>query len=167
MGSCRRCSAYHLSVNDAKERREPVTDARALLDDAKVILLVDWPSREVPETLALAGYAVHVKGGPAPTDFAAWEVRDGAVTRVQTAAPPDHADIVYFHRPLDELPAIVELAARLGATTIWRASVESGGAGDSDLGDDAAETVRSRGIAYVDGVDIVAAVRTSRRGDLA
>jgi hypothetical protein len=141
-----------------------VTDVRTLLGTANVILLVDWPRREVPETLALAGYEIHVKGGPAPTDFAAWEVQDGVVTHVPTSKPPDHADIVYFHRPLDELPAIVELAARLGAGTVWRASAEADGNRAFIRGSTAAQLVRSRGMTYVEGVDIVAAVRTPGGG---
>jgi hypothetical protein len=35
-----------------------MTDVARLLRGTKTVLLVDWPSREVPETLARAGYAV-------------------------------------------------------------------------------------------------------------
>jgi predicted CoA-binding protein len=59
----------------------------------------------VPDTLAGAGYAVFVKNGPGPEDF--------------NPAPPEHIDLVYCHRPLEELPGIVAQAKELGAQAVW------------------------------------------------
>jgi hypothetical protein len=35
----------------------------------QTILVIDWPSKEVPETLARAGFRVVVRGGPGPEDL--------------------------------------------------------------------------------------------------
>jgi hypothetical protein len=43
-----------------------VSEADRLLSAATSILVIDWPSADVPDTLAGAGYAVYVKGGPEP-----------------------------------------------------------------------------------------------------
>jgi hypothetical protein len=40
--------------------------------------------------------------------------------------PPERADLVYSHRPLDELPGIVALAQKLGADAVWHQSGRSG-----------------------------------------
>jgi predicted CoA-binding protein len=45
---------------------------------------------------------------------------------------PAHVDLVYVHRPLDELPGILALARDLGAHTIWyQSGVDHTGARDS------------------------------------
>jgi hypothetical protein len=41
-----------------------VSDADQILRAADSIVVVDWPSRNVPDTLSRAGYDVSVKGGP-------------------------------------------------------------------------------------------------------
>ena len=46
-----------------------MSDSDQILLTAGSILLVDWPSTDVPETLAGAGYAVFVKGGPEPDNL--------------------------------------------------------------------------------------------------
>jgi predicted CoA-binding protein len=99
-----------------------MTDADSLLRAARTILLVDWPSRDVPEALVRAGYTVFVKGGPEPDNYVVYEVRDGEVVDRRVGAPPEHADLVYTHRPLGELPGIVALAERIGATAVWHQS---------------------------------------------
>ena len=45
-----------------------MTDADAILRSAESILVIDWPTEELPETLARAGYVVVVKAGPGPDD---------------------------------------------------------------------------------------------------
>jgi hypothetical protein len=40
-----------------------VTAGEQLLESANSVLLLDWPSRDAPDTLARAGYEVVVKGG--------------------------------------------------------------------------------------------------------
>ena len=62
--------------------------ASQVLAQARSVLVIDWPSRDVPATLAAAGFAVTVKGGPGPTDYTVWEVTDGEpVTRRLGHAP--------------------------------------------------------------------------------
>jgi hypothetical protein len=56
-----------------------MSQAEQILAAASSIVLVDWPGRDVPDTLARAGYAVAVKGGPEPDNYSAYEVRDGEV----------------------------------------------------------------------------------------
>ena len=107
-----------------------------LLRSVRSVLLVDWPSPDVPDTLRAAGYEVYVKNGPGPDDF--------------DPARPDHVDLVYSHRPLVELPGIVAAAAQLGAKAVW---LQTGS-------DEAREIVESAGLRYVDEPYIADAVRS-------
>src|SRR5260221_11630474 len=108
-----------------------------LLLGARTILLIDWPTRDVPDTLARAAYTVVASEGPGPEDYNAYELKDGVVVTRHVGRPPEHAEIVYAHRPTEELPSIVELAQQLGAGAVWcemgspeaRQIVESAGAG--------------------------------------
>jgi hypothetical protein len=88
----------------------------------RTILVIDWPSREVPETLVRSGFQVFVKGGPGPEDFCAYELNGGEIVERGTGRAPDRAEVVYSYRPLPELPGIVELALKLHAHTIWMQS---------------------------------------------
>jgi predicted CoA-binding protein len=135
-----------------------MTDAERILKAASSVLVVDWPSRDVPDSLARAGYAVVVKGGPEPDNYQAQELRDGAVVARHVGRPPDHADIVYSHRGLGELPGIVQMARELGATAVW---CQSGLAGPEvkdpkgcwvpeDESREARSLVESAGLAYVE-----------------
>lgn len=96
--------------------------AQDLLRSVKTILVIDWPSRDVPESLARAGFSVIVKGGPGPRDYSAYEASDGTVAVRRTGRAPEQADLIYSHRPLDDLPAIVGIAKGLGAKAIWTQS---------------------------------------------
>lgn len=95
-----------------------MTDAATILAAVRSILVVDWPTKDLPETLVRAGYAVFVKSGPGPDDFVEYAQVDGAVGREQTARPT-RVDLVHVYRPLEELPGFVELAVDLGASTVW------------------------------------------------
>jgi predicted CoA-binding protein len=99
-----------------------VSQPEAILGAAKSILVIDWPTREVPEALANAGYTVIVHGGPEPDDYFAYEVLDSEVVDRRVGRPPERVDVVYTHRPLDELAGIVALAKELGATAVWQQS---------------------------------------------
>ena len=92
------------------------------LASVRTIVLIDWPSREVPETLARAGFEVNVKGGPGPEDFSVYELDGSEIVTRRTGQQPKRADLVYSYRPLSELPGIVELAKTLQARTIWTQS---------------------------------------------
>ncbi len=93
-----------------------------VLEHARSIVLVDWPSRDVPESLAEAGFAVYVRGGPNPDDFFLNEWRDKQLLVKRIGRPPDRADIVYSFRPLSELPGILDLAKSVHATVVWTQS---------------------------------------------
>jgi predicted CoA-binding protein len=79
-----------------------MTEPEAVLRAARSVLVVDWPSRDVPDGLAAAGLEVVVKGGPGPLD-----------------PRPEHIDLVYAYRPIGELPGIAAMANELGARTVW------------------------------------------------
>lgn len=93
-----------------------MADPAEILRAAKTVLLEDYPSQELPQALSRAGFAVVAHEGPEPDEYAAYD-RDGNSHPV--GHPPEHVDIVYAHRPLEELPGIVAQAKALGATTIW------------------------------------------------
>ena len=97
-------------------------DLHVLFNEIKTILVIDWPSRDVPDTLVRAGFQVVARGGPGPTDYSAYELSDGEIVSRRTGRPPEHADLVYSYRPLSELPGIVAMASGLGAKTIWSQS---------------------------------------------
>jgi predicted CoA-binding protein len=97
-------------------------DPKTLLASVRSILVIDWPSRDVPDSLALAAFHVTVHGGPGPEDYFAHEIVDGNPTPRRTGRPPDHADLVYSFRPLAELPQIIATAQSLGAKAIWTQS---------------------------------------------
>jgi predicted CoA-binding protein len=95
------------------------TPTNEILRRSHTIFVVDWPSRDVPDSLALAGFEVAVKGGPGPEDYFAYENENGKVVVRRTGKHPQYVDMVYAFRPLDELPGIIETAKSLGAKTIW------------------------------------------------
>jgi predicted CoA-binding protein len=107
---------------------------KEILRSAHTILVVDWPSKDVPESLALAGFHIIVKGGPGPEDYSAYEVTNGRVTPRRTGRAPDHADIIYSYRPLTELPGIIAQAKSLGAKTIWTQSGRTAAGTDDPTG---------------------------------
>jgi len=95
---------------------------RDVLKTAKTILVIDWPSKEVPELLALAGFHVVVQGGPGPEDYSVYELTNGKVVARHSGCPPDRADLIYCYRPLTELPQIIAKSKGLQAKTIWTQS---------------------------------------------
>jgi hypothetical protein len=147
-----------------------MTDATSVLAAAHTFLLVDWPTREVPDALALAGFEVVAHGGPGPGDYFAYEVVDGAVVERRVGAPPVQADVVWTFRPLDELPEIVEAAVSVGARVVWVHSglAAAGECGEKDptgcwLPADAAAGARAMveaaGLEYLDQPYVADAVR--------
>ncbi len=143
-----------------------MTDAIELLHRARTVFLVDWPSRDVPDSLALAGFEVVSDDDPGRPRNAYRSVADGI--RVEPRdAPPQQADIVYTHRPIDELPGIVEQARALGSQAIWYQSGldESGGRDargcwlPAEQSAGARQIVETAGLAYVQGPYIGDAAR--------
>jgi sugar phosphate isomerase/epimerase len=144
-------------------------DADSVLAGARSFLLIDWPTRQVPDTLARAGYEVVVHGGPGPEDYTAYEVAGGEVVERRVGAPPDHADVVWTFRPLDELPEAVEAATRCGAGVVWvHSGLGEGGVPDPEgcwlPADEAAAAralVEAAGLAYLDRPYVAGAVRAA------
>lgn len=94
-----------------------MSDTATLLRATKTVLLVDWPSREVPDTLARSGFTV--VSNDAPDEFNAYEVVGDEVRVRDVGQLPKQADLVYTHRPIDELPEIVDTAKTIGAKAVW------------------------------------------------
>jgi predicted CoA-binding protein len=144
-----------------------VADGTDLLASVRSVLVVDWPSRDVPDTLAIAGYDVVVSGGPEPDNYSAYESIDGEVVVRFIGRCPDRVDLVYAHRPLAELAGIVAMARALGATAVWWQSGLSAGGGRDPRGcwvgpDESAEArrhVEAAGLQFVDDVYIADVVR--------
>ena len=84
------------------------------------VLLIDYPGRIVPDTLARAGFDVVAHEGPGPLEYRHYRVGDdGEIVRSDGGPAPDHADLVFEYRPIDELPPIIDEAKRIGATAVW------------------------------------------------
>ena len=145
-----------------------MTEAGQIPRETGSILVVDWPSKDVPETLTRAGYTVLVKGGPEPDDYSAYEVQGSQVVSRRTGQAPAAADLVYSHRPIEELPGIVAMAQGLGAGAVW---VQSGVASDGTKAPNgcwmdqavsraAREIVESAGLTYLEAPYIADEVRS-------
>ena len=145
-----------------------VAEAGQILRETGSVLVVDWPSKDVPETLTRAGYTVLVKGGPEPDNYRAYEVRDGEVVSRHTGEAPATVDLVYSYRPVEELPGIVAMAQHLGARAVW---LQSGLVSDGTKAPDgcwmdqaasqaARAVVESAGLTYVEAPYIADEVRS-------
>ena len=95
---------------------------KEMFSTVQTILVIDWPSKEVPELLARARLRVVVRGGPGPEDYSIYQINNGEVMERLTGCPPERADLIYSYRPLSELPGIIATAKELGAKTIWSQS---------------------------------------------
>jgi predicted CoA-binding protein len=128
-----------------------------VLRQSQAVLVVDYPTRDVPEALARGGFSVTVHGGPGPEDYNDYELHDGDVVVRHRGKPPDTADLVYVHRPVNELPEIVLMTAALGARAIWlqsgeRSDGEKDPQGcwlDDERSQQARTVVEDAGLAYV------------------
>src|SRR6266545_5883179 len=102
-----------------------------MLKTVETVLVIDWPSKEVPEMLALAVFCFVVRGGPGPENYSAYEFNNGEVVARHIGRPPERADLICSYRPLSELPEIVATAKRLHAKTVWTQSgVSAAGVND-------------------------------------
>lgn len=139
--------------------------ARKVLETVKTVYLIDWPSRDVPEALARAGLTVVSSDGP--DEYNAYEIAQNEVRQRRLAGPPERADLVYTHRPIDELPDIAAEAKSLGAKAVWiQSGRDRSGAKDPHgcwLSDDdsrkARNIVESAGLTYVESPYIADAAR--------
>jgi predicted CoA-binding protein len=128
---------------------DQMTDYHELLATATSFLLIDWPSRDVPDTLARHGYRVAAADGPRDDEYNAYELADGEVRVRPLDAAPHMVDIVYAHRPLAELERIVELGRALNARAVW---LQSGSP-------QAREIVERAGLMYFDSPYLPDAIR--------
>jgi predicted CoA-binding protein len=124
-----------------------------VLDATTHVVVIDYPSTDVPETLVRGGFLVISHDGPTDDDYNVWIIENEVVTHRPLDHVPSGADLVYTYRPLDELQGIAELAQRWGAKAIW---VQPDTGHDSARGRSIAE---QHGLTYVDDPDIRAAVR--------
>jgi predicted CoA-binding protein len=104
--------------------------AEQIIATCRSVLLVDWRSPEVPATLTRAGWIVYVNGWPGQRDFSRWELVDGSPLSRETGRRPAPIDLVYVHRPLEELPGIIVMPQEMGARALW---YESGSAPSESL----------------------------------
>jgi predicted CoA-binding protein len=140
-----------------------MADVAALLAATKTILLVDWPSRDVPDTLARHGYTVFSE----EDEVRVYEAQGSEVRVRSVERLPEHADLVYAHRPIDELQGIVETAKSIGAKAIWlQSGRDSTGAKDPrgcwSLPEESAKAhaiVEGGSLAYIESPYIADAVR--------
>lgn len=154
-----------------------MTDRESILMAAHDIVLHNWPSQDVPDTLVAAGFGVTVYGGPEPDDISVCELVDGGIINRRTGKPPAHADLMYvFPWPGFELerdlPGVAGHAAALGASTLWyQSGRKSDGSTSSDgcwLSDAEGALVQSiaaaAGLGCVHDVYIADEVRALRQG---
>lgn len=136
-----------------------MSPAEEVLAATTSVLLIDWPTRDVPDTLARAGWSVVVKGGPEPDDYSEYEAAGEEVAVRRVGRPPEHADLVYSHRPLSELRSIVDLALRVGAGAIWHQSglSENGARDPAGCWVPASESRQARTMVEADGLRYVEA----------
>ena len=93
-------------------------DPKKILTTATSILLVDWPSRSIPEKLLDAGFTVfcYSPNGYTKAEF----VDDERNLRFVPASPPPYVDIVNVYRPEQEHEAIIlKHSLPLKAKVIW------------------------------------------------
>ena len=142
-----------------------------ILAEMRNVLVIDWPDRDVPASLAFGGFTVFVKGGPGPADYAAWELDAGEPVSRPLGREPERVDLVYCHRPFGELPGIIALAGRLGARALWwQTGLTSGGGKDPagcwappEQSRQARDLADAAGLAYVGAVYIADAARALGR----
>ena len=71
-------------------------DAKEILKAVETVLVIDWPSQDVPDALTRAGFTVVVKGGPGPEDYFAHAMKVGKLESRRVGLPPERADLVYY-----------------------------------------------------------------------
>ena len=142
-----------------------MADVAGRLAQTKTVLLIDWPSRDVPDTLARGGFTVVSSDGP--DEYNAYEVEGGEVRVRDVGQLPKRADLVYTHRPIDELPEIVDTAKAVGAKAVWiQSGLDKSGAKDprgywfpQAESDKARKIVEGAGLTYIEASYIADAVR--------
>jgi len=97
------------STDDVKDNASAV-DLKEIFKTVQTMLVIDWPSKELPATLTRAGFQVVVRRGPGPEDYSAYEL---------TLLGASHMTLAkWWSAALAARPS----AKRLGAQTIWTQS---------------------------------------------
>lgn len=134
-----------------------MTSISRLLAETTTVVLVDWPSREVPDTLARHGFSVIAAEGP--ETYTAYEAHEGEVRTHSVDGLPQSAELVYAYRPIDELPDIVHTATAVGATAVWLHPARDLAPADAA---GARELVERAGLVFITEPSILDAVRAPR-----
>lgn len=123
-----------------------MTTGEELLAAGGTVLVIDWPTKAVPEGFARVGLRVVVHGGPGPDEYHEYRREGDEVVSEYVGQPPERADFVYTFRPFEELPGIVATAESLGATAVWDGTAST----DKDERAQARALVEGAGLAYLD-----------------
>lgn len=128
-------------------------DYREVLRATASILLIDYPGRIVPDTLARRGFDVTAHEGPGPEEYHRYRLAGDEIVKGEGSGAPAAVDLVFSHRPLDELGPIVAEAQRLGAIALWQHDGYT-----PDERRQAESMVTTAGLVYVDAPFILDAV---------
>jgi predicted CoA-binding protein len=140
-----------------------MVDAQRILENARSILLVDWPNPDVPRKLLAAGFDVICYSPKRysraqlvpdrPTDVADKDVispaegQSGYLVFRQLEGAPAAVDIVCAYRPAGELPGIIERQVLpLSAKALWLYPPATSS--------EARDLANQHGFSLVEGVDI-------------
>jgi predicted CoA-binding protein len=122
-----------------------------LLSETNTILLVDWQNKNIPITLAKAGFNVISYSPLQYCDVAIGSVNgiDELIFKPLTQMP--QVDVVYVYRPEGEHAAIIqEHVLPLGAKVFWlHPPLTSAATG---------QLAASEGLTYIEGVDITSVI---------
>ena len=134
------------------EKLKPV-DPAAILGAARAVLLVDWPSADVPRALIEAGLTVF---GYSPSRYSTAQIAGDRLVFNPLDAHPAHVDVVCTYRPAAEMSDIVtSLVLPSGARTLWLQPPNTSG--------EARRLAAEHGLAFIEGVDIAAIARAMPR----
>ena len=150
-----------------------MTDPRLVLETARTILLVDWPSPSVPRALLEAGFTVF---GYSPGRYSKAEIalnppkdvdsgsvfppkdqgEKGYLVFRRLNGRPSGADIVGGYRPAEEMPGIIaDHVLPLRAKVIWL---------QRPVASSEERTIAEKhGLVLIEDCDIVELARTLRR----
>jgi predicted CoA-binding protein len=126
-------------------------NTKQILENAKAILLVDWPNPEVPRSLLKAGFTVF---GYSPDRYSAIELGDNEnLVFRQLDKQPDSVDIVNVYRPEGEHAGIISSRVLpLKAKVLWLHPPVVSAA--------TAALAAEYGIVFVEGIDIADVARS-------
>lgn len=125
-------------------------DLKQISEKIQIVLLVDWPSPDIPRALILAGFTVFSYSPDGYTQALTEMTQSGKQPLVRFESldhPPTNVDLVTIYRPAEEHAAIIrDHVLPLGARTIWlQPPVESA---------ETRKIAQEQGLNFVEGRDI-------------